>query len=188
MAKVSVIEAASFAAWKHGTQTRKDKAKTPYICHPLQVAALVESVGCTENVVIAAVLHDVIEDCDCDENELALFAGNVVTQIVLEVSHNKALSKQERSARLLSDMRTVMTPSAFMVKMADRTQNLRDLSNMGDLPDGFDYEKVFKKADEGQTMLHILDSREDCKHQLSFKMMAFHLKRAVDQILDQRHE
>lgn len=184
MAKITLLDAIVFAAEKHSTQRRKDAAKTPYINHPLKVAFLLESVGCGEDVLIAAVLHDIIEDTECDEIALALFAGTSTMLTVLEVSHNKALSKKDRFEKLITSMKNGMSQNAFLIKLADRTQNLQDLADLTNLPDGFDLEKVYRKAEEGQAMLQALGQRTDCNHG-QFKLIAKLLKRAVDQILDQ---
>ena len=83
-------------------------------------------------------------------------------------------------------MKNDMTQEAFLIKLADRTQNLQDLADLTNLPDGFDLEKVYQKADEGQQMLDALEHRRhDCNH-AQFKLITKLLKRAVDQILDQR--
>ena len=59
-----VTKAYNFAKRLHGTQTRKDG--TPYIGHPVDVALILAKLNFDENVVSAAMLHDVVEDCDCD--------------------------------------------------------------------------------------------------------------------------
>ena len=59
-----VNKAYNFAKKMHGTQTRKDG--TPYIGHPIDVALILARLNFDENVVSAAMLHDVVEDCDCD--------------------------------------------------------------------------------------------------------------------------
>ena len=59
-ALAAVVLAADFAAYKHRAQTRKDAARTPYITHPLRVAAiLAEEAGVDDDIVLqAAILHD----------------------------------------------------------------------------------------------------------------------------------
>jgi len=59
-----VIRAADFAAKKHKDQRRKDPEKTPYINHPLGVAAILAEEGGVDDpvVLVAAILHDTVED------------------------------------------------------------------------------------------------------------------------------
>jgi guanosine-3',5'-bis(diphosphate) 3'-pyrophosphohydrolase len=69
---MNLLKAIKFAAEKHATQRRKDAAKTPYINHPIEVAEHLARVGkvTDEDTLIAAILHDTIEDTDTTEEEL----------------------------------------------------------------------------------------------------------------------
>jgi (p)ppGpp synthase/HD superfamily hydrolase len=80
MDAISVVRAADFAAHKHRAQRRKDAARTPYINHPLRVAAVLAcEAGVSDAVVLqAAILHDTVEDTDCTLAELtAVFGAHV---------------------------------------------------------------------------------------------------------------
>jgi (p)ppGpp synthase/HD superfamily hydrolase len=73
-----ILAAASFAARKHTDQRRKNPAATPYINHPLEVAEHLARVGeiNDEDVLIAALLHDTIEDTHTTADEIReLFGG-----------------------------------------------------------------------------------------------------------------
>src|SRR5882672_846845 len=93
----AILSAAAFAADKHRTQRRKDAGASPYINHPIALAELLASVRVTEkDVVIAALLHDTVEDTDSSFGELKQRFGQSVANIVREVTDDKALAKDER--------------------------------------------------------------------------------------------
>lgn len=73
------IKAANFAATAHRTQMRKD-GSTPYINHPIGVAALLTELGrITETEVIAAaLLHDTVEDCDVSLEQIEAQFGSKI--------------------------------------------------------------------------------------------------------------
>jgi GTP diphosphokinase / guanosine-3',5'-bis(diphosphate) 3'-diphosphatase len=93
-----VIQAANVAAHWHATQRRKGAAEEPYVNHLLEVAALVAAGGGDQQAIIAALLHDAIEDQEISREIIAeLFSGHVAG-IVLEVTDDKSLPWQERKA------------------------------------------------------------------------------------------
>ena len=153
-----VVYIAALAARWHGSQTRKDAAKTAYITHPLMVASMLQSVGCSQKTVVGGLLHDVLEDTSCDENEMTLAVGAEVTALVLEVTHNKYLTREQKHEKLCEQLKT-MSKEACMIKVADRTHNLRDLKDLENLPDGFTKEKVFDYARKSRRIFHILCQR-----------------------------
>jgi (p)ppGpp synthase/HD superfamily hydrolase len=79
-----ILQAAAFAADKHRLQTRKDKDATPYINHPLALASLLayECAEQDETLLIAALLHDTIEDTQTTFAEIASRFGTDVAEIV----------------------------------------------------------------------------------------------------------
>ncbi len=123
-----LIEAATFAAEKHRDQRRKDAAASPYINHPLAVARILTvEAGITDLVVItAALLHDTIEDTKTTEAELRERFGDEVTKVVLEVTDEKSLPKARRK-QLQIEHAAQASRRAKLVKLADKTANLRDI-------------------------------------------------------------
>jgi guanosine-3',5'-bis(diphosphate) 3'-pyrophosphohydrolase len=121
-----VLKAAHFAAQKHAAQKRKGAAAEPYINHLLEVAELVSSVLSEPdtNLVIAALLHDTIEDCGVTEDELVARFGADVAGLVLEVTDDKSLPKAERK-RLQIVNAAKKSIRAQIVKLADKISNLR---------------------------------------------------------------
>lgn len=116
--------AIELAARHHAGQ--KDKAGRPYILHPMRVMTRVE----TELEMMAAALHDTLEDTDCTEHDLrgAGIPEEVIAAVVA-LTHDK---KKESTAAYLK--RVAANPIAKRVKLADVEDNLnvRRLSRVGE--------------------------------------------------------
>ena len=127
-----VIRAALFAAKKHQEQRRKDQEASPYINHPLGVADVLCNEGggidpMDTNTLMAALLHDTIEDTATTIQELSDEFGEAVAKIVLEVSDDKSLPKAERK-NLQIVHASSLSREAKLVKLADKICNLRDMA------------------------------------------------------------
>lgn len=124
-----LLSAIAFAAHKHRDQRRKDAAASPYINHPIALAHLLanEAGIDDERVLLAAILHDTIEDTQTTAQELTREFGQDVADIVLEVTDDKALPKAERK-RLQIEHAPGISRRAKLVKLADKTCNLRDMA------------------------------------------------------------
>ena len=124
-----VIRAAKFAADKHRMQRRKDADASPYINHPIALADVLANEGGVDDPVVlcAALLHDTIEDTDTSADELRQAFGDEVAGVVLEVTDDKALPKQQRKALQIEHARHA-SPRARLVKLADKICNLRDMA------------------------------------------------------------
>eukprot|EP01104_Vermistella_antarctica_P008454 TRINITY_DN2115_c0_g1_i1.p1 TRINITY_DN2115_c0_g1~~TRINITY_DN2115_c0_g1_i1.p1 ORF type:complete len:198 (-),score=54.95 TRINITY_DN2115_c0_g1_i1:105-662(-) len=101
---------------------------TPYINHPIGVANLICDVGGVScaNTLVAALLHDTVEDTDTSFEELERVFGKTIRDIVGEVTDDKDLKKDERKRQQIIHAATSSTP-AKLVKLADKLYNLRDL-------------------------------------------------------------
>ena len=126
---ITVLHAADTAARWHVHQRRKGEAGEPYINHLLEVALLVAQAtkGQDFNLVIAALLHDVIEDCEIPAGEIAAHFNADVAGLVQEVTDDKTLPKTERK-RLQIDHAAHASPRAKILKLADKVSNLRALA------------------------------------------------------------
>ena len=123
------IRAASLAAKKHSFQKRKGNDAEPYINHPLEVANLLANVGKVEDfdVLIAAVLHDTIEDTETTKEEITELFGENVCRMVLEVTDDKSLPKAERK-QLQIEHAPHLSDGAKQIKLGDKISNIRDVS------------------------------------------------------------
>jgi GTP diphosphokinase / guanosine-3',5'-bis(diphosphate) 3'-diphosphatase len=124
------IAAVAFAAHKHRNQRRKDAEASPYINHPIALANVLANEGGVEDerTLIAAVLHDTVEDTETTEQELAREFGADIAGIVLEVTDDKSLPKAERK-RLQVEHAVTISRRAKLVKLADKISNLRDVAS-----------------------------------------------------------
>lgn len=124
-----VMQAALFAAIKHRKQRRKGNKELPYINHPLEVAARLAEAepNVAPEVIAAALLHDVIEDCGVAEAELSEKFGAKIASIVEEVSEPpKEVEYEDRKAAVLARAPS-FSPEARLVKVSDMVTNLNDL-------------------------------------------------------------
>ena len=124
-----LMTALAFAADKHKNQRRKDADASPYINHPIALANLLLNEAGVEDqrVLVAAILHDTIEDTDTTEQELVKHFGKDVADIVLEVTDDKTLPKADRK-RLQIEHAAHISRRAKLVKLADKICNLRDIT------------------------------------------------------------
>jgi (p)ppGpp synthase/HD superfamily hydrolase len=126
---LTLAEAYQFAADKHVGQRRKGEAEEPYVNHLTEVADLVARAtgGADVELVIAAVLHDTVEDTETTFEEIAARFGPRVADLVAEVTDDKTLPKSERK-RLQIDHAAHASPGAKVIKLADKTSNLRAMA------------------------------------------------------------
>lgn len=120
-------KALEFAREQHKGQKRKVSGK-PYIEHPILVAEILIEAGAKEEQVIAALLHDVIEDTPCTRKEIKeKFGGRVLELVELctdEEYENPTTSEnwEERKAKSLEKAKT-MDIDAVLIKVADQLAN-----------------------------------------------------------------
>ena len=136
MAKVvfpKLHRAFRYAAKHHKKQERDGTSPLPYISHPTAVASLVRYVGHVEDedVLCAAVLHDVVEEGGAKHKDLVEKFGERTADLVKELTRDKTLPEglTEEEAWMLKTKKMLdevdaMTPEAKLIKLADRTSNL----------------------------------------------------------------
>jgi GTP diphosphokinase / guanosine-3',5'-bis(diphosphate) 3'-diphosphatase len=128
--EAQLLDALAFAAHKHRDQRRRDAHASPYINHPIELARVLSVEGGVTDVLtlVAALLHDTIEDTKTTYDELLARFGKTVADVVAEVTDDKALPKAERK-RLQVVHAPQMSQRAALVKLADKTCNLRDVAD-----------------------------------------------------------
>lgn len=127
---VELLDSIAFAAAKHRNQRRKDAEASPYINHPLQLAHVLATEGGVSDLktLMAAVLHDTVEDTETTYEELVERFGLKVADVVMEVTDDTSLPKAERKRRQVEHA-PHMSRRAALVKLADKTCNLRDVAH-----------------------------------------------------------
>jgi len=125
-----ILSAIQFSADKHRDQRRKDREASPYINHPINVADILWRIGEVRdiNVIVAAILHDTLEDTDTSENEIEELFGKDVLSLVQEVTDDKSLPKEVRK-QLQIEHAPHKSHGAKQIKLADKTSNVRDIAN-----------------------------------------------------------
>src|SRR3954452_21500409 len=126
---IAVLKAADAAARWHVHQRRKGVAEEPYVNHLLEVASLVAEAteGKDPALVIAALLHDAIEDQEVPRDIIAETWGEEVAKIVEEVTDDKSLPKEERKRKQVESA-SEKSARAKLLKLADKTSNLRAIT------------------------------------------------------------
>jgi len=124
-----LLEAISFAADKHRNQRRKDHEASPYINHPITVATILASEGGVDDeiLLIAAILHDTVEDTKTTFEELEEIFGIEITNVVREVTDDKNIKKPLRK-RLQVEHAPHASTRAKQIKIADKISNIRDIT------------------------------------------------------------
>lgn len=121
--KNRIEEAIEVAAQAHNGQYRKG-THTPYISHPYAVGLILMSEGCSEEVIIAGILHDTVEDTDLTLDCIKRSFGQSIAEIVDGCSEDKSLRWRERKTDRIEALKTAST-EVCLVTSADKLHNLR---------------------------------------------------------------
>lgn len=126
-----LLDALHFSAQRHRDQRRKGASKAPYINHPIEVAHILAGIGGVADLdtLLAAILHDTMEDTGTTGDELEARFGAEVRSLVQEVTDDKRLPKEERK-RLQVQQAAHKSAKARMIKLADKICNVRDVTHV----------------------------------------------------------
>ncbi len=161
-----IVEAAQFAARAHAGQKRKYNG-LPFIVHPARVggrAAVLEAVG--EETVMAAYLHDVVEDTEVTLEEIRLQFGDRVAGLVQELTNPSKGVKAPRAERKRIDREHLIGVSreAKRIKLLDRIDNLSELSGAPQ-----DFVKLY--LEESRMLLEVIGDADDAlRYELSARI------------------
>ena len=125
-----VKRAYEFARDKHEGQYRK--TGEPYITHPLSVAMILTEIYADAETLSAGLMHDVLEDCDCTEEEMEKEFGKSITRIVQGVTKLSRINFSTENDYLIEYYKKIIVGMSedvrvIIVKLADRLHNLRTL-------------------------------------------------------------
>lgn len=128
--KDKIIEAYQYALKKHDGQYRK--SGEPYIIHPLNVAIILTSVYADSDSIIAALLHDVVEDTDATLDEVEKMFGPVVRKLVDGVTKLGRIHFSTDNEYLTNYYKKIIVGMSedvrvIIIKLADRLHNMRTL-------------------------------------------------------------
>ena len=113
------------AAVAHKDQMRKE-GDIPYIVHPVMVAIDLKTRGFAEEVVAAALVHDVLEDTEFSEAHMEAELGSAVMDIVRAVTNDDSLSWEEKKLKYIDTVREA-GEAAMAVATADKIHNAESL-------------------------------------------------------------
>jgi len=121
-----VSEAADLAACRHNGMARKGRGNEPYINHLAEVANLLATAtdGTDAELVAAGWLHDTIEDTETTREELAQKFSKRVAALVVEVTDDMTLPKDQRRQQQIIDA-PKKSSGAKLIKIADKISNIR---------------------------------------------------------------
>lgn len=157
-----IDHAIAFAAKAHEGQYRK-MTDVPYISHPFAVGMILMQEGCSEEMVAAGILHDVVEDTAATQNELVHEFGETIAGIVEGCSEpDKSLSWKKRKVHTIEYLKTA-TSEVKVVAAADKLHNIRSIQedqktlgegiwerfNKGKNEQAWYYQEIVKSLREG---------------------------------------
>ena len=129
--QISVIKKAyDFASGKHAGQLRK--SGEPYIIHPLNVALILSKIYADYETISAALLHDVLEDCDCTVEEMEDKFGINITRLVTGVTRLSRINFSTENEYLIDYYKKIIVGMSedvrvIIVKLADCLHHMRTL-------------------------------------------------------------
>lgn len=118
-----IEEAVAFARRAHAGAVRKG-TNIPYITHPLETAVIVSLMTEDEELIVAALLHDVIEDTEVTPEQLRELFGGRVTELVLAETEDKRGSWFERKNATVEHLKHATLENKILT-LADKLSNLR---------------------------------------------------------------
>jgi RelA/SpoT family (p)ppGpp synthetase len=126
-------EAYQFSRKAHDGQFRK--TGEPYVSHPVAVSQILTSWNLDAPALIAALLHDVVEDTQITKNEISQKYGKVVADLVDGVSKLDKISFESQKHQQAENFRKMLLAMAkdvrvMLIKLADRLHNMRTLTAM----------------------------------------------------------
>ena len=158
----TLTKAICFAAEKHEGQTRKG-TDIPYITHPMEAGAIAATLTDDEEIIAAAVLHDVVEDCGVTGGELTVLFGERVASLVAADSEDKRESlpaadtwkirKEETIERFKTSPKEVK-----MLTLGDKLSNIRSICR--------DYEA------QGDALWQRFNQKDKNEHRWYYKSLA----------------
>lgn len=137
---MQIHKAIEFATLAHINQKRKG-SDVPYIVHPFEVAQIISTMEpydakTHDDIIIAGLLHDTIEDCGVTPNKIETLFGRNVLTFVMNNTEDKTLSREERKEHTIVIYKTLCIQSQMLI-MADKLSNLRSLK--------FDHDRIGEK-------------------------------------------
>ena len=171
----AVYAAVQWAARKHGRQRREGDG-APFILHPLEVAALLSGRGYDDDVIVAGVLHDVLEKTSATASELRARFGDRVAGIVEAVTEDCTIAEFGERKAALRDQVARAGEEVCAVYAADKIAKARELRQQTACacvrPDEPGYARKLEHYQQGLEMLRVASATPALAEQLAFELWA----------------
>lgn len=122
---MKIQKAIVFATLAHEGQCRKG-TNIPYIVHPMEVMQILTANGCNKTVILAGILHDMLEDTKTTPEDILHNFGQNVLDLVLGESENKSKSWQERKQSTIDHLADANKESQ-LICCADKLSNIKNI-------------------------------------------------------------
>ena len=169
-----IRDAVELAVQSHDGQFRKSGEE--YVCHPLHVACILVEIGMDTDAIVAALLHDVVEDTDVELSDIVRRFGQDVADLVdgvTKITKMEFSTREEQQAENVRKMLLAMSKDVrvMIIKLADRLHNMRT-------SDGWKPQKQRDKARE------TMDIYAPLAHRLGISTIKEELEDLSLQVLD----
>jgi len=177
-----MVRAINVAARAHRNQNRKSE-DLPFITHPFAVGVILARAGCSEEVIVAGILHDTVEDTPMTLEDIRREFGERVASIVESASEpDRSLPWEERKSHTVESVKTAPL-EVKMVVCADKLHNVRTIEgSMKEIGDGV--WSRFRRGKEQQewyyrTLAESLSA--DTEHR-GYQMLLTEYRQAVEEL------
>lgn len=163
---VTILDAIRFAKDAHKKQTRK-YTNEPYLTHPMAVAGLVASVTDDPDMIIAAILHDTVEDCEkVTIDHITENFGPRVSHLVSDLTDVSKKSDGNRKKRKEIDRQHTAEalPESKTIKLGDLIDNLKNI-------DYFDEDFADVYMNEKMQLLHVLQEGDETLFRVAYDIV-----------------
>lgn len=119
-----INKAIMFATLAHEKQKRKG-TEIPYIMHPLEAGVIASQIKFDENIICAAILHDVVEDAKVKHETIVEMFNKRVSELVMSQSEDKSKTWKERKQHTVEFLKQVEDEDIKIISLADKLANIR---------------------------------------------------------------
>lgn len=144
-----INKAIMFATISHGNQYRKG-TNIPYILHPLESGIIVSQIKYDENLICAAILHDITEDVHVSYKTLEAMFHKRIADLVKSQSEDKTKGWIERKTHTIESMRDEKDEDIKIICLGDKLSNIRSLYNNY----GIEKEKLWQRFNVKDKGMH----------------------------------
>lgn len=146
-----IKRALDFVNEKHKNQIRKGSSM-PYVFHLTDTASYIAQLGCDDEMVAAALLHDSVEDVGVTYKEIEILFGVRVSNLVKALSESdKTKPWKERKVETINELKSINSYDIKLISCADKLSNIKsilfDIDIIGD--------EIWGKFNAGLSLIHI---------------------------------